>query len=450
MRYRGSIYIYKVMLSDESMLIMNMRTQSKLKVLKENVAEVERIINPNTVIDLNENDYITLKKGGFIIPETLDEVKLIEMKNNEFIFGDNTLNVTIIPTNDCNFKCIYCYETPDPYRMSFDTETRIIKFLEREIPHCKQLRLSWFGGEPLLCGDQVIRISQAANNICKKYKKPMLGAISTNGYCLEVPIFRELIKNRILDFQICVDGPERFHNNTRPHKTTDDSYKKIIQNLIDIKNQVHSSSYKIGIRCNVTPAVENHMNEHIEELSKFFGNDRRFYLTYQCVRNWGGERISKQQIVYDEQVIYEKLYKLSREKNMYSADGLSFAPFIGCDAKSKKGYLIDPRGRVHKCSLAMFNKDTEDINNIGELDNEGRALIDESKLAQWLVGSSKYNDKCPKCFMFPYCITAICPYNKVFLNRDNCNLYTESMLKEHLLALDKLNSIKIWEGYKNE
>lgn len=447
MKYKGSCYNYKVVLDDENLLFMNMRTQSKLKILKERSSEINKLVDTQAAVEIDDNYYSKLIEGGFLVPETVDEAKLLEMKNNEVIYGDNTLNVEILPTCDCNFRCAYCFEKTDDYKMSLETEERVIKFFEREIPHSKQLRLSWFGGEPLLCAEQVIRISQTVNTLCKKYKVPVYGVMSTNGYCLEVPVFRELIKNRITEFQVCLDGPEQFHNTTRPHFRNEDSYEKVINNLIDIKSQVQSSAFKIGIRCNITPAVLPYMEKHIEELSKYFKDDRRFYLIFQCVRDWGGERVHEEQIVKSEQVIYEKMYRLAREYGMYSADLLSFAPIIGkCEAGRKRGYLIDPRGNVHKCSLAMFDKDTMDVNQIGLIDKDGKAIINESKLANWLIEPEMQSAKCKKCFLFPFCMGGYCPYSKNILKSGKCNLYLTSMLKEHLLSFDRNNQIEIWNG----
>lgn len=446
MQYRGSYYNYKIITDDGSMIVMNMRTQAKIKIPKRFVSKISCIIDPNVKNQIDEKKVSKLLEGGFAVPDTLDESKLIEMKINEVVFGDQTLSVVILPTLDCNFRCSYCFETTNDYRMSLETEKKVIKFFERETPHCKQLRLSWFGGEPLVCMEQVLRMSKKINNICKENKVPMYGTMSTNGYCLEVPVFRELIKNRITEFQICLDGPERFHNVSRPHFSNDDSYSKILGNLINIKNNVSSGVYKIVIRCNVTPTVEPYIEEYMNDLSRYFKGDNRFSLVFQCVRNWGGEKVKEEHIVKSEQEVYKKLYLMAREKGLNAAEALSFTPVVGvCQAAQKNGFMIDPKGNLHKCSLAMFNNDTKDVDQIGTIDVDGRKLVNEKKLSKWLMGMSVHKDNCKRCFLFPYCMGGHCPYSKNILNKDNCNLYIESMLKEHLLSYDKKHSIEFWD-----
>lgn len=446
MQYRGSYYNYKVIADDGSMLVMNMRTEAKIKIPKKYVSKISCVIDPNVKTQIDEKRVSKLLEEGFVVPDTLDESKLIEMKINELVFGGETLDVTILPTLDCNFRCSYCFETTNDYRMTLETEERVIKFFEREIPHCKQLRLSWFGGEPLVCTEQVLRMTRRINDICKKNKVPMRGFISTNGYCLEVPVFRELVKNRITKFQICLDGPERFHNVSRPHSFNDDSYRKILENLINIKNNVGSGVYKIAIRCNVTPTVEPYMEEYIDELSRYFKGDNRFSLIFQCVRNWGGEKVKEEQIVKSEQEVYMKLFLMAREKGVNSSEAISFAPVVGvCQAAQRNGFMIDPKGNLRKCSLAMFNKDTKNVDQIGTIDSNGKKHINEEKLAKWIMGMSEHKEKCKKCFLFPYCMGGHCPYSKNILNKDDCNLYNESILKEHLLAYDKSYSIKVWD-----
>ncbi len=446
MQYCGSYYNYKVKTDDGSMLVMNMRTQAKIKIPKKYVSKISYVIDSNVKSQIDEKKASKLLEGGFVVKDTLDESKLIEMKINEVVFGNQSLDVVILPTLDCNFRCTYCFETANDYRMSLETEERVIKFFEREIPRCKQLRLSWFGGEPLVCMEQVLRMTRKINNICKENKIPMHGTMSTNGYCLEVPVFRELIKNRITEFQICLDGPEEFHNVSRPHFSNDDSYSKILGNLINIKNNVRSGVYKIAIRCNVSPTVEPYMEEYMDDLSKYFKGDNRFPLVFQCVRNWGGEKVKEEQIVKSEQEVYKKLYKMAGEKGLYSADSISFAPVVGvCQAAKKNGYMISPKGDLHKCSLAMFNNDTKNVDQIGTIDMNGKAVINEEKLAKWLMGMTEHKDNCKECFLFPYCMGGHCPYSKNILNRNTCNLDIKSMLKEHLLNYDKKHSIKVWD-----
>lgn len=446
MNYKASYYNLKCTNDNDELIVMNMRTQARIKVKPEDKLSIEEILQTNYLMDLEEDKYQELITGGFLLPESFDEIKWLELKNNEVIFGNDTLNVVIIPTNDCNFRCTYCFEQRTSTYMDSENETKIIKFLKRQIPKCKQFRFGWFGGEPLLCPDQVVHISEAANNLCKENKVAMHGEISTNGYCLTVPLFKELIKNRITEFQICLDGPERFHNETRPHQENNDSYQRILSNLIAIKEQVNSRSFVIYIRCNITPAVEPYMREHLMELAKYFKDDKRFCIKFQCVRNWGGDRIKEEQIVESEKEVYKRLYKLASDIGLYSADGMSFAPIVGyCSANRKNGFVFDYDSQIYKCAQATHSPEYRDICNIGRLSSSGKAIIDEGKQARWLVSSSPTKESCKKCVIYPYCMGGTCFFAKNIREQNNCNLYMISTIEEYLYSLDKKNQIKVYK-----
>lgn len=365
---------------------------------------------------------------------------------NTHIYSNEWLLVTLIPTNNCNFRCIYCYETPKNQVMSEETEKSVLKFFEKNIKNYKYVRLSWFGGEPLIQKDLVIRISEQVNSLCKKYGKPLIGLISTNGYELDLETFKKLVKNRILSYQICLDGNEFSHNIQRPHYKNKDSYNKILNNLIQIKQNMKSNTFKIGIRANMTPLVEKYLTDQLDVLSKHFKNDKRFSIYFQGVRNWGGERIIKNnvKIIADEEDYYRKWYDIAFEKGLFSAETLEFVPVYGlCEANLRNGFLINYDGTVQKCSLASYDPLYKDINDIGYISEDGTMHIDELKLSKWIVKKDHCND-CKDCYIYPLCYGGSCPYMNNIKNQSTC-LPIKEMLKAHLRCKSLRNEIDILE-----
>lgn len=441
MLYKGSHYNY-IIGNNSACLVMNMKTGKQLKIADTCVEDVQIALDTNPH-EIDETMYDCFIKSGMLVPEDVDEARLLELQYNDMVYGTDVLYVMIAPTNDCNFRYTYCFEYKQPEYMSINVEENVLKFLDSKIPYCKQLRLSWFGGEPLLCKEQIIRMSEHINKTCKSHHVPIYGEISTNGYELDYETFKALLRNHITDYQICVDGPQRFHNITRPHCFNNDSYERIMSNLIKIKNEVTYGHFKIMIRTNVTPQVSDFMEEHITQMNTYFGDDNRFVLIYQCVRDWGGDEISNGQIVSDESAEYSKLYGLSTDVGINSASSLSFAPIVGnCQANRKNGFLIDHLGNLRKCSLAQHNSEHCEIDKIGYIAKGGKAVIDDYKLSKWLVRNFVISDSCKTCVLYPFCMGGHCPYSNNILNQRNCNKYILTFLKEHLLQLDKQGRIK--------
>lgn len=428
-------------------IILNTLNQQYLKVPKNNFEQFFNVFkNESIEYDCNNIILRQLFVKGFYVEEGEDLSKIVNLKLNTHIYSQDWLYITILPTNYCNFRCIYCYETPKPQVMSNETENSIISFLDKNIKFYRYVRLNWFGGEPLLEKERVIRMTEKINNLCKKYGKPLIGLISTNGYDLDLETFKKLISNRILSYQICLDGNKISHNQQRPHYKNNDSYEKILHNLIQIKQNVKSSTFKIGIRANMTPLVEKYLNEHLDILSQYFANDKRFNIYFQGVRNWGGARIEKNnvEIISDEEEYYKKWYDIAFEKGFYSAESLEFAPVYGlCEANLKNGFLFNFDGVVQKCSLASYNPLYENINNIGYIDKDGKMIINQSKLSRWIV-KKKIDNKCYDCYIYPLCCGGTCPYMNNIKRITTC-LPIKEMLKAHLRCKSLRNEIEILE-----
>jgi len=379
----------------------------------------------------------------FIIPESFDEIKWCKSKHNEVVYGNDVLALEILSTRMCNFKCSYCFEEHEPAYIQPDVETHIIQFLCRKIPKSKQVRLAWFGGEPLLNSESILRITSVADDLCKKHGVPMYGEISTNGYLLSADLMRKLVKMRIVDFQVCLDGPEEQHNRARPHREADDSYSVILNNLISIKNNVKSRFFRLAIRTNITPHVEPYLEEHLLNLSRLFAGDNRFNILFQCVRNWGGNNISHDQIVDDESLRYEKWYKRVTRLGLKGAGSWDMVPFYGyCPANRRNGYVIDCNGDILKCSLAM-NTTHEDVNRIGYIGDYGREILDQNKVAQWIV-TDEDSLACRHCFLYPFCMGGHCFFQRnIKKDSSSCNQYLKPVINEKLIEMDALKQIPV-------
>lgn len=446
MFYKKSNYIFEVYNAEEDLILYNIRTTKVAKIHSANVPKYRSLIELNE-ININYDSAPPWQKElidmELIIPHSFDEVKWCKYKHNEVVYGTKELDVLLVPTYMCNFRCSYCFQRHTDHIMTDEIERRIVRFLERKIPKCQIFRVGLFGGEPLLCIDKLFRILVAANEICKKNSVPMVGEISTNGYLLTPNIFEKLLKLRIFDFQVCVDGPKEFHNVTRPHLTNNDSFTVIMKNLKDIKNTINSKNYRMTIRINLTPNVEPYLEDFLKDLSLEFGNHPSFQIAIQCVRDWGGDSITCDQIVDEESSRYKKWYGKIRELGAQGAGKLHFNPFTYCIAYRKNGFIINYDGTITKCTHQL-----SDENNVGYIDEKGIEHINEWKVAEWYeTNDGDYNDsKCENCVLYPFCMGGYCAYAKNIIKKNSCNYdITVSMLREKIFDLDTLNQIHIIE-----
>ena len=77
-----------------------------------------------------------------------DNFKLRFLANS---FSKDHLDLTIAPTLKCNLCCPYCFEENKPlFVMDKAICDKIVKFIKKH-NFAKKIRITWFGGEPLLC-----------------------------------------------------------------------------------------------------------------------------------------------------------------------------------------------------------------------------------------------------------------------------------------------------------
>jgi uncharacterized protein len=55
------------------------------------------------------------------------------------------LNLMLMPTEACNFRCVYCYETFENKKMSKGVVGGIKALIDRRGSELSELRISWFG-----------------------------------------------------------------------------------------------------------------------------------------------------------------------------------------------------------------------------------------------------------------------------------------------------------------
>ena len=128
---------------------------------------------------------------------------------------ENCLRLILLPTEQCNFRCVYCYERFRREKMTAKTQAAIVKYIEDNIHKYNGLILNWFGGEPTEAMDVIENLSVKLIDVCKKNKKAYNAGITTNGYNLTYEIFKKLKKLHVTEYQVTIDGLASIHNAQR-------------------------------------------------------------------------------------------------------------------------------------------------------------------------------------------------------------------------------------------
>lgn len=131
-------------------------------------------------------------------------------------FNDRSLQLFVLPTEKCNFRCTYCYEKFDVGRMKPSTVQAVKAFIDRRIEHLDALSVEWFGGEPLLGRPVIFDICEHIQASLANFPTVMYGgSMTTNGYLLDEGTATRLIGLGVRSFQISLDGPPDIHDQSR-------------------------------------------------------------------------------------------------------------------------------------------------------------------------------------------------------------------------------------------
>lgn len=176
----------------------------------------------------------TLSKQKHLVDDDVNEHAIITERRAAGIKSSGRLDVVVMPTLDCNFDCIYCYEKHEPgSKMPLETEKRLVTWLEHELPTARLVLFHWYGGEPLLDVPLIHRVSKRAAEIVADSNTSLSLHMTTNGYLLAGDRLDKLLDAGIKYYQVTIDGPPQTHNRMRPLRGGGPSFEVIVQNVIN-------------------------------------------------------------------------------------------------------------------------------------------------------------------------------------------------------------------------
>lgn len=351
-------------------------------------------------------------KSGFLVEDECDELKIIKNRLFKNRYSENVLNITIAPTLECNFKCPYCYECKGEEKshnkMTLDIENKIIEFVAKKVTNSKKLSIVWYGGEPLLAFDIIVRMSNMLIEICKQNGVEYEASMITNGYLLDTVTIEDLKKIKIQSLQITLDGNEKIHDSKRMLKNNEGTYNKIIKNLKLIQRD---------IPCTIRHNVDRNNYEYVEEFLTDLSNEHmeNVEVYFSPVTNYEDENDTSCFSEREFAEIWRKCYEMSIEKKLCK-DGIIIPPCsFYCDADYVNGFVIDAEGYLYKCwqDIGIRHKSCGNVKKTSQ---------DYSHLYyEYMTYDATNDEKCKTCKMLPVCMGG-CPFDRVRGNK-HCSRY---------------------------
>ena len=337
-----------------------------------------------------------LRKGGFIVDNDVDELTRVKYLSHYGAYKGDYLDLRILPTEQCNFRCAYCYESFEKGEMTPEIRGRIKLLLEKKAPHIKRLFLGWFGGEPLIAIDTISDLSETILELKGRFDFRYESNITTNGFFLSGETMSKLLLFGIKRVQVTIDGNKDEHDERRKLLNGGRTFDVIMDNLRAIKGL--NDDFDFTVRINFDMGNTGSIYNFLDLLRNILVGDKRFAVFFRSVSNCGGpnNEIEKLALVPSEKSIMMQL-KFQEEalrKGLRVANA-SVMPKLNsflCYAALPHSFTIGSDGTVYKCTIYFGH----DINKIGYVDEKGTLKLDVNKVAQWVGYKGGDDSHCQK------------------------------------------------------
>lgn len=342
--------------------------------------------------DIHPTFFKKLVDDGFLVDDFEDEIENVKaLRDQVDLSNESEYILTINPTMNCNFSCWYCYESHiKESKMEQDTLDNVINFIKsvvRDKPKLKYFTIAWFGGEPLLQYQKVIKpIQKFCMAFFEERNIKYSASFTTNGFLINNEMIDLFKVTNVTSFQITLDGNRELHNNVRFVNSKRGSYDEIVSNILLLCRK----GFYVALRINYTKTnligVEDILQD-IEELEEPFRANLE--IAFRKVWQEGDTSLG---------VKVRKIADIFRNSGFRTISG--GAPDNvrnSCYADKNNHATINYNGDIFKCTARNFSSEAKE----GTLNTEGEIIWNQKYYDRLSI---KFKNKpCLECSIMPIC-----------------------------------------------
>ena len=397
---RWSVWNDLIEVGDNHLVIFNTLAQTAVLLRKEEHVAIDHLTDDNTH---------TLFRLGMIIPKETDERAIVEKRFAEGKKDLTYLDLTILLTQQCQFRCSYCFEgTKKDSSLDDPTEDDIMLFLESHRSTLKKLRVTWFGGEPLIAYSRLKSLSKRLLDFCEKNQVSYSADIVTNGFAITEERCRELIDDlKVKRYIITLDGPSIQHDQRRPLRNGLPTFGKIWTNI--------DTLVRCGAQVNIRMTIDKENYEAIPSLLDEIAAGpfaRKTGLSFCRTMDYDFTPESIKNVLFSEKEFADIEWNFIQHAHKLGLWGYRFphsAPLGGCLREGD--IVIGTHGEIYKC-LDTVGDERWVSGHIGKDSGQSRPDWYE----QWLRWSPSQSASCRQCVLQPLC-NGGCPHNALFRDK---------------------------------
>lgn len=403
---------------------------------------IEALLSPKGFDAREEGAVEYLARRGYLLPAGTNEFLRFQLAFGQQHYRSDHLRLILLSSEDCNFRCTYCYEKFAHGTMLPWVRSGIKNLVRERLPGLRSLSVSWFGGEPLYGLEAIEDLAPFFRQISDEHSLTFLSDVTTNGYLLIPGVAGQLLKWGIRRYQITIDGPPESHDQSRPARDGSGTFRTILANLRDLKKR--PDDFKMNLRVNFDKNNCGQMAKFFDIVETDFGGDPRFQLRFRPVGRWGGENDDQLAVCGKKERtdVYLQLKKEAARRGLTLAEDEDLRKIRGmkspgvCYAARPFNFIIGATGKIMKCTVDL---DYEDRNVVGKITESGELELDKDKFAAWTEPAFESDSKCKKCVVLPLCNGLSCPLRRIRTRESPC-IPLRSTLKRELRAAADISS----------
>jgi uncharacterized protein len=360
-----------------------------------------------------------LIKRGYLVRDDLNELDKFRYRYARDQWRTDILEFILLASEDCNFRCVYCYEKFKRGTMTQETCDGLRAMTLKRAPHLKRVGVSWFGGEPLYGWSAIKELAPFFQNVAKEHGIYHSSGMTTNAYLLTEEKATDLLAWNCRSFQITLDGLPEEHDCKRVGRDGSPTYAVILDNLRSLK--ARRDKFAVALRVNYDNKNSPALERFLESISEDFAGDPRFSMRFRPVGKWGGELDDDLDTcgLGEQRTVLRKLQAKADEVNLDQEGGvvdLTLGSQV-CYAARPYNFLVGASGKLMKCTIAL---DDFDANIVGQLHADGSMELNDERMAAWVNPHFESDTMCKSCYVLPTCQGAACPLTRLTKNERTC------------------------------
>ena len=418
-RWVPSRYTVRATTKEGDLLLWNSLSGS-MNLFKGGQGEEVREILRKPGLAVAEDLVKYLAERGYLIEESANEFRQVQLAFGQKQYRSDALELILLTSEDCNFRCTYCYEDFARGTMLPWVREGVKNLLRKRIRHLSYFNVSYFGGEPLYGFPAIEDLGPFFTEMSRDHKVAFSSSITTNGYLLTPDVAEKLLAWGVKYFQITVDGAPDDHDCSRPARDGSGTFSTILANLKALK--AREEKYRVNLRVNFDRRNHANMSQFFDVVARDFQEDPRYHLRFRAVGRWGGANDANLDVCGkdEKRQIKKQLEEEARRRGLDAADGLQEVNHSGgevCYAARPYNLIVGASGKLMKCTVVL---DKEDYNVVGTISAEGELSLKQDRMALWTEPAFESDGKCQKCVVLPLCHGMHCPLVRMEENRSPC------------------------------